>query len=156
LIIFGAGPDVKPLVSNAADIGFSVILCDWREALCCKKHFPAADRFIVGFPQEILTKLRFLPTDFMILFSHNFKHDQEILLNLPYKKIGYIGVLGPRERTKRLLRKNEIPEWIHSPIGISIGAQGPEEIAISVMAELISVWRKSVDRNVENAWTAQK
>jgi xanthine dehydrogenase accessory factor len=156
LIIFGAGPDVKPLVSNAANIGFSVILCDWREAFCCKKNFPEADRFILGFPQEILKKIRFLPTDFVIIISHNFKHDQEILLNLPVNKIGYIGVLGSRERTKRLLRNHEIPEWIHSPIGISIGAKGPEEIAISVIAELVLVWRKTVDRNIENVWTAPK
>jgi xanthine/CO dehydrogenase XdhC/CoxF family maturation factor len=156
LIIFGAGPDVKPLVSNAANIGFSIILCDWREEFCCKENFPEVDRFIVGFPKEIFKKIRFQPTDFVILISHNFKHDQEMLLNLPVKRIGYIGVLGPRERTKRLLQKNEIPEWIHSPIGLSIGAKGPEEVAISVMAELVLVWRKAVDRNVEKAWTAQK
>jgi xanthine dehydrogenase accessory factor len=156
LIIFGAGPDVKPLVSYAANIGFSVILCDWREEFCSKKNFPEADRFIVGFPKEILKKLRFLPTDFVIIISHHFQRDQEILLNLPVKKIGYIGVLGPKERTKRLLRDHEIPEWIHSPVGIPIGAKGPEEIAISVVAELIMVWRKTVRRNVEKAWTAQK
>jgi xanthine dehydrogenase accessory factor len=156
LIIFGAGPDVKPLVSYAANIGFSVILCDWRDEFCSKKNFPEADRFIVGFPKEILNKLRFLPTDFVIIISHHFQRDQEILLNLPVKKIGYIGVLGPKERTKRLLQNHEIPEWIHSPVGIPIGAKGPEEIAISVVAELIMVWRKTVHRNVEKAWTAQK
>lgn len=156
LIIFGAGPDVKPLVSYAANIGFSVILCDWRDEFCSKKNFPEADRYIVGFPKEILKKLRFVPTDFVIIISHHFQRDQEILLNLPVKKIGYIGVLGPKERTKRLLQKPEIPEWIHSPVGIPIGAKGPEEIAISVVAELIMVWRKTVHRNVEKAWTAQK
>jgi xanthine dehydrogenase accessory factor len=156
LIIFGAGPDVKPLVSYAANIGFSVILCDWREESCSKKNFPEAVRFIVGYPKEILKKLRFLPTDFVIIISHHFQRDQEILLNLPVKKIGYIGVLGPKERTKRLLQKPELPEWIHSPVGISIGARGPEEIAISVVAELIMVWRKTVHRNIEKAWTAQK
>jgi xanthine dehydrogenase accessory factor len=156
LIVFGAGPDVKPLVSYAANTGFSVILCDWRKEFCCKTQFPEADRYIVGFPHEILKKLRFLPTDFVIIISHHFQRDQEILLNLPVNKIGYIGVLGPRERTKRLLRKNEIPKWLHAPVGLSIGAKGPEEIAISVMAELIMVWRKTVNRNVENAWTAQK
>jgi xanthine dehydrogenase accessory factor len=156
LIIFGAGSDVKPLVSYAANIGFSVILCDWREEFCTKMNFPEAGRFIVGFPKEILKKLRFLPTDFVIIISHHFQRDQEILLNLPIKKISYIGVLGPKERTKRLLRNNEMSEWIHSPIGIPIGAKGPEEIAISVVAELIMVWRKTVHRNVEKAWTAQK
>jgi xanthine/CO dehydrogenase XdhC/CoxF family maturation factor len=156
LIIFGAGPDVKPLVSIAANTGFSVLLCDWRAEFCCKENFPDADQLIVGFPIEILARVNFLKTDFVIIVSHHFQRDQEVLLHLPAEKICYVGVLGPIERTKRLLGRHEIPDWLHSPIGIPIGAKGPEEIAISIMAELIDVWRKTVNLDVENAWVTPK
>jgi xanthine dehydrogenase accessory factor len=152
LIIFGAGPDVKPLVSFAAKVGFSVFLCDWRVECCNNENFPEADCVLTGFPLEIIGKLSFLPTDFVVIVTHHFQRDQEILMNLPHKKICYVGVLGPRERTKRLLTGRKTPEWVHSPVGISIGARGPEEIAISILAELIEIWRKIVLEDVSNVW----
>jgi xanthine dehydrogenase accessory factor len=156
LIVFGAGPDVKPLVTLAAKTGFSVLLCDWRSGFCRKENFPEADRHIVGFPREIHAKLNFLSTDFIVIASHHFQRDQEFLLNLSEKKVRYVGVLGPRERTKRLLRKQEIPDWIRSPVGLPIGAKGPEEIAISIIAELIDVWRKTVHQVIGNVWVTSK
>jgi xanthine dehydrogenase accessory factor len=155
LILFGAGPDVKPLVSIAAKTGFSVLLCDWRTEFCSKENFPEADQFLLGFPHEILSKLSFLPTDFVVIVTHQFQHDRELILNVPADKICYLGVLGPRERTKRLFHQHEIPKWVHSPIGMSIGAKGPDEIAISVIAELIKVWRSKVNQAKDNAWATE-
>ena len=56
------------------------------------------------------------------------------LLKSPQK---YLGILGSKKRTERLFHYKPIPEWVHSPVGIEIGAEGPEEIAISICAELI-------------------
>lgn len=154
LIVFGAGADAKPLVSLAAKTGFNVLICDWREEYCRKNDFPEANQFIVGFPSEIREKINFLPLDFVVVISHQFQRDQEILMNLPINKVRYVGVLGPRERTNRLLRRKEIPNEVHSPAGISIGARGPEEIAVSIMAELIKSWRSPVRDRVENRWAS--
>jgi xanthine dehydrogenase accessory factor len=142
LIVFGAGPDVRPLVSLAMNTGFSTLVCDWRQEFCKKEYFPDADEFIIGFPKEIIRKIEFTPFDFVVVASHHFHKDREVLTYLPQDNIRYIGVLGPKERTKRLIGKTEIPANMKTPIGLSIGAIGPEEIAISIMAELLEEWRK--------------
>lgn len=150
LIVFGAGPDVRPLVSLAAKTGFSIAVCDWREALCSEQHFPLADQLFVGFPNEVIPKMNFTIYDFIIITSHHFQRDKEILDLLPIEEIHYVGVLGPKERTRRLLEGEDIPRSIYSPVGISIGAKGPEEIAISIMAQLIEEWRLPKNKKGRN------
>ncbi|WP_066064783.1 XdhC family protein [Neobacillus soli] len=153
LIVFGAGPDAKPLVSLAAETGFSVVVCDWREEFCQEKNYPAADKLLVGFPDELLNQLSFSHYDFVVIMSHHFQRDQEILSGLLHENIRYLGVLGPGERTRRLLNDDDIPNWIYAPMGVTIGAKGPVEIAVSVVAEMIEVWRKPVHERVELIWT---
>ncbi|MDP4084329.1 MAG: XdhC family protein [Bacillota bacterium] len=142
LIIFGGGQDVRPICSTASRTGFSVTICDWSETNCNKVNFPDAHQLLIGFPKEIITKISFTPYDFIVIATHHFQKDRDILLNLPFEKMHYIGVLGSKERIKRLIEKNQLPHDIHSPIGLPIGAKGPEEIAISIIAELIKEWHK--------------
>lgn len=153
LFIFGAGPDACPLASLAAIVGFSVTVCDWREGLCGKENLPDAIRLLIGFPRELIKRISFKPDDFVVIMSHHFQRDQEFLLSMLHKKVKYLGVLGPRERTKRLLMGKNIPDWISAPVGAAIGAKGPEEIAVSIMAELIEVWRTPARERVKNLWT---
>jgi xanthine dehydrogenase accessory factor len=141
LIVFGAGPDMRPLVKFAMETGFSTVVCDWREEFCRKMYFPEAEKLMVGFPTEVIQQISFTSYDFIVIATHHFYRDREILTLLPYDKIRYIGVLGPKERTKRLIGKMVIPFTIHSPIGLTIGAKGPMEIAISILGELIEEWR---------------
>ncbi|MBA2876645.1 XdhC family protein [Thermaerobacillus caldiproteolyticus] len=141
LIIFGANPDTKPLVSFAHQLGFLIIVTDWRPALCNREHFPDADQLMIGFPEEIVPKLSLTPYDFVVIMTHHFRRDQEILSLLINKKLYYLGILGPRRRTERLLGNQVIPPFLHSPIGLAISARGPEEIAISVLAEIIHTLR---------------
>ncbi|PLS07244.1 XdhC family protein [Neobacillus cucumis] len=153
LIVFGAGPDARPLVSFAAEIGFSVTVCDWREALCQKKYFTGANELIIGFPADLLKQISFSPYDFVVIMTHQFKRDQELLMKIINKNIRYLGILGPRERTRRLLNGKEVPDGVFSPMGTAIGAKGPVEIAVSVLAQMIEVWRKPVHERVELLWT---
>lgn len=141
LIVLGAGPDAKPLVRTAAQSGFAVTLWDWRESLCCKEQFPQADECIVGSPALLGSDLHLRPSDAVVLMTHHFQHDRVLLEAMLQKDIFYLGILGPRRRTSRLLGGTIIPEHVHSPIGLPIGADGPEEIAISIMAEIISKLR---------------
>lgn len=137
LIIFGAGDDVIPLVDLATNTGYSVVVSDWRPALCNKEFFPKADQIIVGFPEESLKQMTFHPSDSVVIISHNFQRDKEYLHSLLNHDLMYLGVLGSRSRTERLLGGREIPTHLKSPVGLSIGAEGPEEIAVSIVAELI-------------------
>lgn len=152
LIVFGAGADAIPLVKLAKNTGFSVVVCDWREDLCNQKNFSSADSLVVGFPNEIISNLEVRSSDFIVIMSHQFQRDQEILLSLLHKKVKYLGALGPRERTQRLLKEVPIPNGVHSPVGIAIGAKGPDEIAISILAEMIQVLRNPVVKKVEDLW----
>lgn len=152
LMIFGAGEDVIPLVELANKTGFSVMVSDWRPALCNKEVFPMADQLIVGFPMESFDQLTFLPTDSAIVVSHNFQKDKEYLQYLLTKEIRYLGVLGSKNRTQRLLEGNIIPPHVKSPIGLPIGAEGPEEIAVSIVAELIQQRKKSKEGITHEKW----
>jgi xanthine/CO dehydrogenase XdhC/CoxF family maturation factor len=147
LFIFGAGPDARPLVQLASQTGLSVTLCDWREALCCKELFPLADEFIAGPPAETAAALRLDSRDAVVLMSHSFQHDRALAEAMLGRELLYLGILGPRRRTSRLLGGGEIPEHVRSPMGLPIGAEGPEEIAVSIMAEIIGSLRlKSEER----------
>ncbi|MGG2093784.1 XdhC family protein [Bacillus sp. S13(2024)] len=141
LFIFGAGEDAKPLVRFAKETSFFVTVCDWREDLCNTDQFPHADACVVGFPVEVIQQLSLYPSDFLVIMTHHFEKDRQLLSLLLEKNIRYIGVLGPRHRTERLLEGKPIPHHLHFPVGISIGAQGPSEISISIMAEIIGKLR---------------
>ncbi|MED4225224.1 XdhC family protein [Neobacillus cucumis] len=137
LIVFGAGRDAVPLVKMASLAGFSVLVADWRSSLCKKEFFPDANQVIVGFPGEVMPMLALSNQDFAIVLTHHFQRDQELLNLIKDQTLAYLGILGSKERTQRLLEGSEIPPDINSPAGLSIGAEGPEEIAISIVAELI-------------------
>ena len=70
--------------------------------------------------------------------THDFQVDQQLLRILQKEKLFYVGLLGSEKRTRRLLG-HAVPDWLHSPIGLSIGADGPEEIAVSIIAEMIAI-----------------
>ncbi|WP_338448540.1 XdhC/CoxI family protein [Niallia oryzisoli] len=144
LLIVGAGPDAIPLSYFASRTGFSVTITDWRPALCNKETFPHADVLLTGFPTEIFPGFEFHPHDFVILMTHHFQRDKEALHYLLGKPLQYIGIIGSKERTSRLMGGKELPQNVYSPVGLAIGAEGPEEIAISVMAELIQLNRTIV------------
>ena len=147
-IIFGAGADAVPLVKVASLAGFSVVVSDWRSALCNETHFPNADRLLVGYPSETIPLLHLTCSDSVLILTHQFQKDKELLNYLQGQKLSYLGVLGSSVRTQRLLDGKAIPAEISSPVGLPIGAEGPEEIAISIVAELIHKQRNKKQQKV--------
>lgn len=150
LFIFGAGEDAKPLARLAKETGFFTTVCDWREALCTPLSFPEADSCIVGFPREVMPRLDITERDFVVIMTHHFKRDQEILTLLLQRTCRYLGILGSRQRTARLFREMEKPAWISAPVGLPIGARGPTEIAVSIIAEMIQIVRMEHNENSRN------
>lgn len=137
LFIFGAGEDAKPLVRFAKEVNFFVTVCDWRESLCNSLHFPSADVCMSGFPEEIVPQLLLREEDFVVIMTHHFQRDQQLIELLLEQRVRYIGILGPRHRTTRLFGGKTIPKNIHAPVGLAIGGKGPTEIAISIIAEIV-------------------
>ncbi|TXC91526.1 XdhC family protein [Metabacillus litoralis] len=144
IIIYGAGPDAVPLVILAKQLGYQTIVVDWRPEYCSEEYFPDADDRIIAFPQEVEKKLCLRETDSFVLMTHSYEKDKELINQLLLKQINYVGLLGSRTRAERLLTGMEIPPSFHYPIGLPIGAEGPNEIAISIIAEIISLRKVSV------------
>ncbi|MDY0396523.1 XdhC family protein [Virgibacillus halophilus] len=150
MFIFGAGEDVKPLVVIGAQTGLDIHIWDWRPAkLAEMKQFNVKvtkDVSIFNFVRSF----SFKPNDAIIVMTHAFQKDQEILKHIiACRPPSYVGVMGPRNRTARLLTANEmkpIPN-LDTPAGAAIGAQGAEEIAVSIMANVIKHIRMSIHDN---------
>lgn len=145
LVIFGAGHDVVPLVKITTELlGWHTIVVDSRSLTLHPERFPGAN-VVQSFPTNILE-----PTDAVALMTHSFRADQELLPALLNTPVGYLGLLGPRRRTERLLEV--LPPLdggqgvgkLHAPLGLDIGADNPEEIALALVAE-IRAW--SAGRN---------
>lgn len=139
LFIFGAGEDVEPLAELASRLDFSVRIIDPRKARCNRQNFPEADQFIIEFPHIYVKEHKLSRNSFVIIITHYFQWDKELVNHFMKYPPNYLGILGPKERTKRLLHPNPVPSTIHSPIGLEIFAEGAEEIAVSICAELIKV-----------------
>jgi len=137
LYIFGAGTDIEPLVKIASKLDFIVCLIDPRTARCNKENFPTAEELIIEFPHVYIQQKDLPLNSFVLIMTHNFRWDQTVLKSLIKKTPKYIGILGPKKRTERLLYPELIPDFLHTPVGIDISAEGSEEIAISISAELI-------------------
>lgn len=139
LYLFGAGPDAEPVINMASKVGFETTVIDSRSSRCNKQFFPSAKECMIAHPQESLADIEINNQDFVILMTHNFQRDKELLADLMDRNPYYIGILGSKRRTSWLLNGKQLSKMIHSPIGLSIGAEGPEEIAVSIVAELIKV-----------------
>ncbi|WP_433744027.1 XdhC family protein [Paenibacillus amylolyticus] len=141
LIIAGAGNDVIPVARLAQSAGFRVVVADWRESLCTLERFPETE-LVLGFPCEIMPLLNVNKGDYLIMMSHNFPRERELLEMLVDCEYAYLGIMGSKTRTARLLDGLPPLNNVHSPVGLSIGADGPEQIAISIAAELIACKHK--------------
>jgi xanthine dehydrogenase accessory factor len=139
LYVFGAGPDAEPLVELASQLDFSVTIIDPRSGRCNEKNFPKADFRLIEHPESFFNKFQIPFESFVLVMTHNFNRDQKILEYLFPSPPKYLGVLGPKRRTERLVSDKKLLPFIQSPIGLAIGAEGPEEISISVLAELIKI-----------------
>lgn len=137
LVIIGAGNDVLPVVKLAQLAGFRIVVADWRESLCTVERFPDVG-LCLGFPREILSALQLNREDYILFMSHQFPREREILELLSEVEYAYLGIMGSKTRTERLLNGLPPLAHVHSPVGLSIGAEGPDEIAISIAAELIA------------------
>lgn len=146
LYLFGAGRDVEPLVKRAAEFNFSTIVVDPRESRCRKEVFPDASECVCEHPESFMEKYSLKTNSFVLIMTHSFIKDRFLLETMMSMKdeLAYVGVLGPKRRTKKLLGGIDVPTWVHSPVGVDIHAEGPEEISISVIAELIKTRNNSV------------
>jgi len=139
LAIFGDGHDVAPLVEMAHLLGWHVTVIGSRPVAALAQKFPQADHVICN-PDPTADDAR--PDAAVVVMGHNFRRDAAVLGDLSHRTCDYIGILGPRKRTARLLESAGISaeqENIFSPVGLDIGAENPEQIALAIVAEIQAV-----------------
>lgn len=141
LLIFGAGADAIPLAETGKNLGWQVTVIDHRPAYASKERFSSADEILHVRPENLAEQLTIDENTVAVVMTHNFESDKLIQKYLFGTNAQYIGALGPKKRTEKLLA--EIGEsWrenLFAPVGLDIGADTPELIALSIAAEIQSV-----------------
>jgi xanthine dehydrogenase accessory factor len=145
LIIFGGGFDARPVSQLAKSLGWEVQVTDECAAHIAPLFFPTADKLSMCDRKFIDRDFNIGPYTACVLMSHNYEYDRDVLSKLIKTETPYIGILGPRKRfdkmlgefkSKGIVLSSEDLHRIHSPIGLDIGAEAPDEIAVSIIAEV--------------------
>jgi xanthine/CO dehydrogenase XdhC/CoxF family maturation factor len=149
LVIFGAGHDAVPIAQLAWRLGFAVTVVDAREAFVTSDRFPGATLVCVH-SSQFAERVRVPAGGFALVMNHHLERDRESLRFGLESSAAYIGVLGPRSRYEKLLtglaQQGFVPaaaklSRVRSPVGLSLGAETPEEVAVSIVAELLAIRR---------------
>lgn len=147
LWLFGAGDDAQPLVEFGHKLGWFVTVADGRSQLARPERFPFADQVLAMNPGS---QIQPAAADAVVLMTHSYEQDRELLRQFLPLDFAYLGILGPRRRTlhivEQLAAANEISmpaedamERLHAPVGLSIHAHSPAAIALSIAAEIHAV-----------------
>jgi xanthine dehydrogenase accessory factor len=141
LLVLGGGLDAVPLVAMAAELGWSVTVADHRPAYVARPGFERATRVALVEPGKLDASLTLAEFDAIVVMSHHLATDRKYLSELASVRSAYLGVLGPRARRDRLLRElqevaPELQGRLRGPVGLDIGGDSPETIALSILAEL--------------------
>ena len=148
IVIVGVGHVGKAVAHLAKWLGFVVVVSDDRTEFCTPESVPEADEFYPLPLEELTTQITITPSTYIVLTTRGVDVDVLGLPSLLDKGAGYIGVIGSKRRWTMTLKKllsagvsAERLEQVHSPIGMDIHAETPEEIAVSIIAEIISLNR---------------
>jgi xanthine dehydrogenase accessory factor len=145
LILFGAGFDARPVCELAKALGWNVQVTDECVAHIAPVFFPGADKLSLCHRDFVDRDFIITPYTACVLMSHNYEYDRDVLKKVLRSPSSYIGILGPRKRFDKMVTElsNQGIEFtaddhhrIHSPIGLDIGAETPDEIALSILSEI--------------------
>ena len=143
LLIVGAGSDAMPLMQTARSLGWRVTIVDHRQAYIKPERFAQAERLFYCPPQQLTDGLHLDNYDAVVIMTHNLDYDSRYLKIIACSRIPFIGVLGPQARKEILLEgvgdeAAKIADRLFGPVGLDIGAETPEEIAVSIMAGILA------------------
>lgn len=148
LIVCGAGHDAIPVVQFASALGWRVIVVDQRERFLSPVRFPGARQFVHAEPQEAASRVPLDDQTYVVVMTHNYLHDRDLLHGFLGTSARYLGMLGPKLRTEKILddlRRDGVTitdadrARIYAPIGLDVGGEGPDVIALAVLGEIQAV-----------------
>lgn len=151
LVVFGAGNDAVPLTEMAAILGWQITVVDGRANYATAARFPAVQRVLVAKPEQVLPQLELDEQTVLVLMTHNYNYELAMLRQLLPLQLSYVGVLGPKKKLERLLDEleeeglqlnEEVLKNLYGPVGLDIGAETSEEIALAILAEIKAILSK--------------
>jgi xanthine dehydrogenase accessory factor len=149
LVILGAGNDAIPLTKIAAILGWDITVIDGRPNYAVAERFPSAKKVFVAKSNQVLDNLEINEWTAFVLMTHNYNYEIAFLQELLLIKVPYIGILGPKKKLERMLGEledkgthitQENLDTIHGPVGLDIGSENAEEIALAIIAEIKAVF----------------
>lgn len=148
LYVFGAGHVSQFIARIAKMVGFYVVIIDDREEFANRERFPDADEIRAESFYEVFDHLKFTGSEYIVIVTRGHQYDRDMLVESLKKDTKYIGMIGSKQKVKLVLENMkkmgfdpEAVDNVHSPIGLSINAETPQEIAVSIMSELVKVRR---------------
>ncbi len=143
LWVCGAGPDAVPLVAIARLMGWQVTVIDHRPAMLSADRWPEVGRLLLPSPIDRAGLAERADCDAAVVMSHSYERDLAYVGALLAANVAYVGVLGPRGRTRRMIEELGVSEAdagrLYAPVGLDLGADTPEEIALAIVAEVQAV-----------------
>lgn len=145
LAIFGAGDDARPLARMAIELGWSVTVADPRGAMATHARFPGVSALALGPAEELVARAAPQPGSLAVVMTHRYREDVPLIRDLLPLPLAYLGLLGPRLRADRILREVEagglsvtpqMRSMLRAPVGLDLGSEGPEAVALSILAEM--------------------
>ncbi len=153
MYVFGAIDFASAVAQTGKFLGYHVTVCDARAKFVTRERFPDADELVVEWPDELLARSYIDERTAICVLTHDDKFDVPILKVALDSPAGYIGAMGARRTTEKRaarLREEGISDEqiarIHAPIGLKIGARTPEEVAVTIAAQIIEVFRADTPR----------
>ncbi|SPF55544.1 XdhC and CoxI family protein [Candidatus Desulfosporosinus infrequens] len=153
LLILGAGHIARPLATMAKILGYEVAVVDDRPSFANSARFNTADTIICNDFERALDDININPQTFVVIITRGHRYDKACLRKVIDQPASYIGMIGSRKRVKALIAEleeegfsSDLLQKLYSPIGLKIGAETPEEIAVSILSELIKV-QKGLNQN---------
>ena len=140
ILVCGAGPDAVPVADTLSALDWDVIVVDHRPAFAKPERFPPKCSVLQVRPERLAEVVDLQQIDAVVVMSHHLENDSIYLAQVASREIPYIGCLGPRARRQRLKGMADCPErQVFGPVGLDIGAELPESIALSLVAEIHAV-----------------
>jgi xanthine dehydrogenase accessory factor len=160
VVIIGAGNDAMPVAQMAHLMGWQVTVADGRPAYATAARFPTANQVMVTKPDQVVAQIAIDAQTVFVLMTHNYNYDLKVLRQLITQRVTYIGMLGPRKKLVRMLDelKTEGIEptaeqlaTVYGPVGLNIGAENAEEIALSIIAEMKAIIAGRTGESLRNS-----
>ena len=160
VVIIGAGNDAMPVAQMAHMLGWQVTVADGRPAQATAARFPTANQVLVTKPDQVIEQVTIDAQTVFVLMTHNYNYDLKVFRQLIKRNVTYIGMLGPRKKLVRMLDELKAegivptPEqlaFVYGPVGLNIGAENAEEIALSIIAEIKAVIAGRAGESLRNS-----